>query len=93
MERNKEFIINSIKMDLHRVVTAVGDITKEIPTDSVKIFLEHAYSDFAKIETLDDREQSLKNSLNLLTNKLESLQDPHKRLRWAEDILTIRCRL
>lgn len=93
MERNKEFIINSIKMDLHRVVTAVGDITKEIPTDSVKIFLEHAYNDFAKIEILDDREQSLKDSLNLLTNKLDSLQDPHKRLRWTEDILTIRCRL
>ena len=90
--RDKQFVINSIKMDLYRVVTAVGDINKEVPLNSVKTFLKHADKDFDKIE-LDPRENSIRNDLRNLTNNLEVLANPHQRLRWTENIMTARCRL
>lgn len=90
--RDKKFVIDSIKMDLFRVVTATGDIRKEIPKKSVTEFLTHAYKDFDKI-TLSDRESYLKNNLKHLIDQLPSITDPFNRLRWTENILTIRCRL
>lgn len=92
MSRDKKFVIDSIKMDLFRVVTATGDISKEIPVDSVKTFLDHADKDFGKIE-LEEREIGLRGKLRELREKLYLLEDPHKRIRWAEDVLTIRCML
>ena len=93
MRRDRNFIINSIKMDLYRVVTAAGDITKEMPTKSIQEFINHATADFEKLE-LNEKESNLKNELLLLTTSINSCQnDPHKRLKWAEQILTIRCRL
>ena len=92
MKRDKDFIKNSIKMDLHRVVTASGDIRKEIPKESVKIFLDHARKDFEKM-SLTKRETSIKNKFEELIKKFDTISDPHERLRWTEDILTIRCRL
>jgi hypothetical protein len=38
MTKDKKFILDSIKMNLYRVVTATGDITKEVPPESVKAF-------------------------------------------------------
>ena len=92
MKRDKEFYINAIKMDLYRVVTATGDIRKEIPFQSVKEFLQHADQDFDKW-ALDQREQSIRAEIRELAAQLYDLEDPIKRLRWAERILTARCRL
>ena len=91
--RDKKFYIDSIKMDLYRVVTAVGDITRMISPESVNEFMQHAERDFNKME-LTTHEKQLRNELKTLTKSLvDNLQDPHKRLRWTEDILTIRSRL
>jgi hypothetical protein len=90
--RDKKFIINSIKMDLHRVVTAAGDISKPLPKDSIEEFLNHAIKDFNKIETTP-LEETLKKQLIVLSKKTDTLIDPHKRLIWAEDVVTIRCRI
>lgn len=90
--RDKQFIINSIKMDLHRVVNASGDISKPLPEESVKEFLNHAIEDFNKIE-MTPLENLLKNELQRLNLEIDTITDPHKRLRWTEDVLTTRCRL
>jgi len=90
--RDKNFILNSIKMDLHRIATASGDISKPLPIQSIKEFLEHAQNDFNKIETTP-LEETLKNQLISLSKSLEDLKDLNKRLIWTEDILTIRCRM
>lgn len=79
-------------MDLHRVVTAAGDITKELPYESIKDFMQHADKDFDKTD-LDERETNLREELRVLFEQLNSLQDPHKRLRWTENVMTVRCRL
>jgi len=92
MKHPKKFVIDSIKMDLFRVVTAAGDITKEVPFDSVVTFLDHANEDFDKIN-LDAREKDIRNELNVLANNLCALSNPHTRLRWVEDVMTARCRL
>lgn len=90
--RDKQFLINSIKMDLFRVVTAAGDTDKELPKQSVIEFMEHANKDFEKTE-LTDREKGLKQELQQLLSQLPQIKDPFSRLRWAEDVMTIRCRL
>lgn len=83
-------------MDLHRVVTGAGDITKDLPQKSVQEFLDHAIKDFEKIK-LEQRELALKKELeekrNILLQSQDMLTDLHTRLRWTEDILTIRNRL
>lgn len=79
-------------MDLYRVVTAAGDIGKEIPLDSIQIFLNHADKDFGKID-LTPHEKELRSHLKNLAAKVGSLNNPNGRLRWAEDVLTTRCRL
>jgi hypothetical protein len=79
-------------MDLHRVITASGDLTKKLPTKSIIAFLEHADKDFTKA-LLDSREKSIRKDLKILAGELETLSDPHKRLRWTEDVMTARCRL
>ncbi len=92
MIEDKKFVIDSIKMDLFRVITASGDLTKEIPQESVKAFLEHADKDFDKIE-LSNREKELRSRLKYLASVLPKLTDPKARLRWTEDIMTTRCML
>lgn len=91
-KQDRKFIIDSIKMDLFRVVTAAGDITKEPPIQSIKEFLIHADKDFEKT-ALDDREKQIRSQLQNLAKNLKALENPHTRLRWAEDVLTARCRL
>lgn len=46
--KNNQFIIDSIKMDLYRVVTAAGDINKALPLQSITEFMKHADKDFGK---------------------------------------------
>lgn len=92
MNRDKKFVIDSIKMDLYRVVTATGDTSKDIPYDSVKTFLDHADKDFDKIE-LAQHEKDLRIRLKQLTKRINELRDDKDRLRWAEDVLTIRSML
>jgi len=92
MNKDKKFILDSIKMDLHRVIAATGDITKKIPIENVEIFLDHADKDFDKT-TLNSRERGIRKQLKLLKKELKTLVDPHKRLRWVENVLTARCRL
>jgi len=90
--RDKQFFINSIKMDLLRVVTAVANLNNPIPQESVNDFLTHAIKDFDKTP-LDEKDEMFKKQLITLRDRLTSINDPHKRLRWAEDVLTIRCRI
>lgn len=92
MTKEKKFVLDSIKMDLFRVVTATGDLTKEIPMESVRIFLKHADKDFEKIK-LNKQEKNLRKRLKSLTNSLNKLEDPKNRLRWTEDVMTVRCML
>ena len=79
-------------MDLYRVVTASGNIDKELPKQSVIEFMKHADKDFEKTK-LTKREQMLREQLKNLLNKLPNIKNSNSRLKWAEDILTIRCRL
>lgn len=79
-------------MDLYRVVTAAGDTTKELPKEEIKEFLDHADEDFEKIEPTE-RENVLRKYLHKFSKELYNLQDPHKRLRWTENIMTVRCKL
>ena len=90
--RDKQFYINSIKMDLFRVVTAAGDTRNVLPKDSITEFLEHANKDFDRVE-LNDDEKELKLELGNLIDKFSLINDATSRLRWAENILTLRCRL
>ncbi len=90
--RDKKFIIDSIKMDLFRVVTAAGDLSQTLPYAHIKDFLDHANKDFDKT-TLTPYEQKLRDKLLTKISVLNFLQDPLKRLRWTEDILTIRSQL
>ena len=91
--RNKQFYINAIKMDLYRVVVATGDIRKKIPVESVQEFMQHALLEFNKIQ-LTHHEKDLKNELQNLSNPIEQiLNKSEARLKWTENILTIRCRL
>jgi len=91
--RDKKFYIEAVKMDLLRLVTQVADLETPVSKTSVKTFFDHAISDLAAIK-LSDTETKLKQELIQIENDLDAhLQDPIKRLRWAEKILTIRCQL
>lgn len=90
--RDRNFYINSIKMDLFRVVTSTGDVSKPPAIESAREFLDHAISDFDKFENTD-HDQVIKNNLIELRNDISKLNNPPQRLHWAEDILTNRCRI
>ena len=91
--RDKKFVMDSIKMDLYRVVTAVGDVTKPVATTSALSFLRHADGDFEKVD-LTEIESKLHNRLKSLMRAMSNeVNEPIRRLRWAEDVLTLRCML
>lgn len=79
-------------MDLFRVVTAVGNLNNPIPQESVNEFLTHAINDFDKT-VLSEKDKTYKAQLQSLRDRLTLINDPHVRLRWVEDVLTIRCRI
>lgn len=87
--RDREFYINSIKMDLFRVVTATGDVRSTPALGSAQEFLNHALLDFNKFETTAN-DAKIKASLEELKNQLPNLSDPILRYRWADRVLTYR---
>lgn len=91
--RDKQFYINAIKMDLYRIVVATGDIRKKAPIESIQEFMQHALLEFKKIQ-LTVHEIKLKNELQNLSRSIGRMkQNSNMRLKWTENILTIRCRL
>ncbi len=54
--------------------------------------MEHADKDFEKTD-LTQKEQSLRLQLQNLLKDLPNIKDSRSRLRWTEDVMTIRCRL
>jgi hypothetical protein len=81
--RDNYFFINSIKMDLFRIVVATGNLNNPIPLKSVEEFFTHALNDFDKILT-SKREIGLKAELEVLKNRLVLISDPIARLKWTE---------
>lgn len=90
--RDRKFYINSIKMDLYRVVTATGDTSKEAAIESTKEFLEHAINDFKHFKNTK-HDLQIKKTLEELNRTWFKLNDPVHRIFWTEDVLTSRCRL
>jgi len=90
--RDRNFYINSIKMDLFRVVTATGDLSKPIPEKSAREFLEHSIKDFDKFPNTE-HDAYIKQILQKSIGEMFKLQEPAHRLRWVENVLTARCRL
>jgi hypothetical protein len=90
--KDRNIYINSIKMDLFRVVTAVGDVSKPASVESAKEFLEHAVKDFEKFSNRD-HDIAIKQNLERYLDEIFKLQEPNHRLRWVENVLTARCRL
>lgn len=90
--RDREFYINSIKMDLYRIVTAVGKDEVNTSTESANEFLNHAIGDFNKFDNTS-HDKLIKNKLENLQDTIYKISDPKYRLLWAEDVLTARCRL
>lgn len=90
--RDRTFYVNSIKMDLFRVVTATGDVTKPAAVESAKEFLEHALKDFNNFINTD-LDITIKENLYKLAKQMYKLDDPYHRLRWSEEVLTNRCRM
>ena len=79
-------------MDLFRVVTSTGDITRPIATESAQEFLSHALKGFENFQNTDHDKEIKENLINL-SNQMFKLDDPSHRLRWTENVLTNRCRL
>ncbi len=79
-------------MDLFRVVTATGDVSKAPAVESAKEFLIHSIIDFDKFPN-SKHDLTIKQELEKSLAELEKLQYPGHRPRWAEKILTARCRL
>jgi len=93
MNRGDQFVIDSIKMDLYRVFHASADLNKPFPTQYVNTFLNNAYQDFEKLKNIG-RYGEFQKQIKQLTQKSYSfLEDPRERLRWSEDVLTIRARM
>jgi|GEM_PF-952326 len=91
--RDKQFYLNAVKMDLLRLVHYVGNLENPASEKSVSEFINHALNDLNKLE-LNSLEITLKQELHLLANQVsDHLRDPNKRLKWADKILTIRCRI
>ncbi len=79
-------------MDLFRVVTATGDVSKPPAVESAKQFLAHALQDFDKFENTE-HDKAIKKNLEKLSGEFFRLNDASHRLRWAENVLTNQCRL
>ena len=79
-------------MDLFRVVTATGDISKPASKESAQEFLGHSIKDFDKFDNTE-HDKHIKQNLQRSMSEMFKLQEPSHRLRWVEDVLTSRCRL
>ena len=90
--RDRSFYIDAIKMDLFRVVTATGDISKPAAVESAREFLEHSIKDFERFPNTD-HDLNIKQDLEKLLDEIFKVHDSNHRLRWAENVMTARCRL
>ena len=90
--RDRNFYINSIKMDIFRVVTATGNMSKPASIESAKEFLEHSIKGFEKFPNTD-HDITIKQDLQRFLKEISKLQEPNQRLEWVENVLTARCRL
>ena len=79
-------------MDLFRVVTATGDIKKQVALESTTEFLNHAIKDFDKFKNTK-HDLTIVKPLKVLSSEMFKLDDAAHRLKWTENILTNRCRL
>lgn len=79
-------------MDLFRVVTATGDISKPPAVESAKEFLSHSIKDFDKFPNTK-QDENIKQELQKALDEMFKLTEPAHRLRWSENVLTARCRL
>ncbi len=79
-------------MEVFRVVTATGNVTKPQAVESAKEFLSHALQDFEKFENTE-HDKEIKQNLVKLASEMFKLNDVPHRLRWAEIVLTNQCRL
>lgn len=80
-------------MDLYRVFHAGADTKKPFPTQYVNTFLTSAYKDFEKLQNKGRYSEFQENIKDLTQKGYSNLDDLQKRLRWAEDVLTIRARM
>ena len=88
----KKQIINNIQNDLRRISKWAAELDKDLPQSQIKVFLAHALKDFNKLT--DKHSLGLRAELEKLSKQQSTItQDPLTRLRWAEKILTISCRL
>ena len=87
-----KFIIDSVKMDLRRIAHWTCDISTEFPEKKVLVFLTNAKNLIKTVSVSSDK-YGLAQELSNLTVQKDVLIDPLKRLRWAEEVLTLSCRL
>jgi hypothetical protein len=87
MNRNKL----NIKMDLLRVSKTALDIKNDFDTKISEEFLNKAREEFSLIE---DEDKMLLNDLITHQKQINDIKnDPLKRIRWGEKIMTIASRL
>lgn len=91
MSKDQEFIKNSVRNDLRRVSKWTVEATGPLPKAKTQTFLQHARDEFSKLS--DPHSQQLASELERLTEQLSDLTDPLQRLRWAEKVLTLSCRV
>ena len=90
-----DFALNSAKMDLRRVVHYSADLTKEFPITKIEMFLDNSQT-LLNTAQIEKHKKPLLTELNQLKTKIydkEFIRNPLNRIRWAEEILTLSCRL
>ena len=81
----------NIKMDLLRVAKTALDIKNEFDTTISREFLDKAKKEFSLIE---DEDRLLLKDLKIHQEQVNDIKnDPLKRIRWGEKIMTIASRL
>lgn len=81
----------NIKMDLMRVAKSALDIKNDFDKNVSETFLNKVEEEFKLIE--DDEKKLLQDLKEYRAQVSEIKEDPLKRLRWGEKILTIASRL
>ncbi len=81
----------NIKMDLLRVAKTALEVDKEFDQNLAAVFLNKAREEFEKLQ---DSEKNLVNELISYQKNMSSLNnDPEKRKKWGEKVLTVASRL
>jgi len=94
MDRNDpQFLKMSVKSDLMRVAQSAGRLANPESYDVWITFLNKALENMRKL-TVDEHIQPLcKSLMGLIQSKEKILYDDGSRLKWAEKVLDISCRL